>query len=193
MILPSNNFIITGSTSALGNTSGSAVSSTDGAGNVYTENGSVAVTYRGMENPWGNVAKHVHGLYSENFIDNMDKQKIFIYSKGNQYNEVTSGSFCGFTVEQGHGSAFGYGNEEYDWLLIPSEGNGSSEAPIGDLVLFNGSTEYIAPYTPVIGGWCTSGEDCGLFSFDFYGISSFNTACRLLYIPMNNDDSSNIV
>ena len=56
---------LTGSTKALGNATGAAASTIyDNAGNqtTNTTNGKVAVSYRGMENPWGNIFKHVNGI-----------------------------------------------------------------------------------------------------------------------------------
>jgi len=44
----------TGATAALGNSSGMAAETTDGT-NTYTTEGFSAISYRGVENPYGNI------------------------------------------------------------------------------------------------------------------------------------------
>jgi len=49
---------LTGSTSNLGNASGTATSTINeinGTYNTYNDSGKTAVSYRGVENPWGNL------------------------------------------------------------------------------------------------------------------------------------------
>jgi hypothetical protein len=56
---------LTGSTADLGNGSGQATSTVNeigGTQTAYTESGKLAVSYRGMENPWGNISKHIQGI-----------------------------------------------------------------------------------------------------------------------------------
>ena len=56
---------LTGSTAGLGNETGmaSATIFENGSGTTTnTVNGKVSVSYRGVENPWGNIYKHVNGV-----------------------------------------------------------------------------------------------------------------------------------
>lgn len=59
--------VLTGATSFLGNNSGEALSSTsvvNGVSTTYTESGKVSISYRGMENPYGNTWRYVNGVLS---------------------------------------------------------------------------------------------------------------------------------
>lgn len=56
---------LTGSTGSLGNGTGSAASTVNEKGGVETTetaSGKVSITYRGVENPWGNIYKHIQGV-----------------------------------------------------------------------------------------------------------------------------------
>lgn len=120
-----NNSIVTGGTSSLGNKTGAAEGT----------NGKVSVSWRGKENPWGNIWKHVYG--------------VNIYGNGSQKSGIpyictdfafaeskNSGNYksAGFTLANANGyiSAMGYGGEEFDWLLMTSETSGNSSIPVGD-------------------------------------------------------------
>lgn len=121
-----NNSIVTGGTASLGNKSGMA----DGT------NGKVSVSYRGMENPYGNIWKHVNGI---NIWGNgkMAGGEPYI-AKGFEFDESKNTEpydSVGFTATNATGyiSSLGYGKEEYDWLFIGSETTGGSDAlPVGD-------------------------------------------------------------
>lgn len=56
---------LTGSTASLGNGTGQAVETVNeigGTETTYNVNGKVSVSYRGVENPWGNIWKHIQGI-----------------------------------------------------------------------------------------------------------------------------------
>lgn len=56
---------LTGSTAELGNSTGQAtetVNEIGGTETTYNVNGKVSVTYRGVENPYGNIFKHIQGV-----------------------------------------------------------------------------------------------------------------------------------
>lgn len=181
---------LTGSTAELGNSTGQAketVNEIGGTQTAYTESGKVSVTYRGVENPWGNISKHIQGIniwgdgsmgggqpyVANNFTFNESKHS-------DNYAPV------GFTLANAPGyiKAMGYGSEEYDWLFMPSEIGGTSALPVGDIV-------YIAPnlngYRIVQqGGSCRSGDRAGSFSLicnGTVGDRSRNAGGRLLYVP----------
>ena len=129
---------LTGSTAELGNSTGQAtetVNEIGGTETTYNVNGKVSVTYRGVENPYGNIFKHIQGVnvwgdgsmcggqpyVANNFTFNESKNS-------DNYEGV------GFTLPNANGyiNAMGYGKEEYDWLLLPSEIGGTSALPVGD-------------------------------------------------------------
>lgn len=181
---------LTGSTAELGNSTGQAketVNEIGGTQTAYTESGKVSVTYRGVENPWGNISKHIQGIniwgdgtmsggqpyIANNFTFNESKHS-------DNYEPV------GFTLANANGyiKAMGYGSEKYDWLFMPSEIGGTSALPVGDIV-------YIAPnlngYRIVQqGGSCRSGDRAGSFSLicnGTVGDRSRNAGGRLIYVP----------
>lgn len=181
---------LTGSTAELGNSTGQAKETINEIGGIQTTetvNGKVAVTYRGVENPWGNISKHIQGIniwgdgsmcggqpyVANNFTFNESKHS-------DNYEPV------GFTLANANGyiKAMGYGSEKYDWLFMPSEIGGTSALPVGDIV-------YIAPnlngYRIVQqGGSCRSGDRAGSFSLicnGTVGDRSRNAGGRLLYVP----------
>ena len=128
----------TGSTASFGNASGKATTTKDYTGTDQTAATKVAVSYRGAENHWGNIWKFVYGI---NIWGNgtMDGGEPYICSNPANFAESqNSGNYkgAGFTVANANGyiNAFAYGDEEFDWLLMPNEvGNGGdSNLPIGD-------------------------------------------------------------
>lgn len=181
---------LTGSTADLGNATGQAVKTINeigGTQTAYTESGKVSVSYRGIENPWGNSSKHIQGIniwgdgsmgggqpyIANNFTFNESKHS-------DNYEPV------GFTLSNANGyiKAMGYGSEKYDWLFMPSEIGGTSALPVGDIV-------YIAPnlngYRIIQqGGNCRSGDRAGSFSLicnGTVGDRSRGAGGRLLYVP----------
>lgn len=181
---------LTGSTADLGNATGQAVKTINeigGTQTAYTESGKVSVSYRGIENPWGNSSKHIQGIniwgdgsmgggqpyIANNFTFNESKHS-------DNYEPV------GFTLSNANGyiKAMGYGSEKYDWLFMPSEIGGTSALPVGDIV-------YIAPnlngYRIIQqGGSCRSGDRAGSFSLicnGTVGDRSRGAGGRLLYVP----------
>lgn len=181
---------LTGSTTDLGNGTGQAAESVNeigGTETTYNVNGKVSVSYRGIENPWGNIGKHIQGLniwgdgsmcggqlyIANNFTFNESKHS-------DNYKPV------GFTLPNGNGyvSAMGYGSEEYDWLLVPSEIGGTTALPVGDshYAISNLNGYRIAR----LGGSWGSGTAAGGLCWDCtYGVGtkSRNTGGRLLYVP----------
>ncbi|MCQ4022545.1 MULTISPECIES: hypothetical protein [unclassified Ruminococcus] len=149
---------ITGATSLLGNTTGQAIqtmNTINGSGSIYTESGKVSVSYRGIENPWGNIWKCVNGINIWG-DGNMDGGQPFIADDLNFAESTHSDNYkaAGFTIpsESGYINAMGYGKEEYDWLLMPSETGGNSSLPVGDYCY---ATENLNGYNiaRIGGGW----------------------------------------
>lgn len=126
----------TGSTT--GNASMQATSTKDYQGNAQTANGRRAFSYRGCENEYGNIWKFVYGM---NIWGNgtMDGGEPYVcLNPANFAESQNSGNYVGvgFTVANANGyiNAFAYGDEEFDWMLMPNEvgGGADSNLPIGD-------------------------------------------------------------
>lgn len=181
---------LTGSTAELGNSTGQAtetVNEIGGTETTYNVNGKVSVTYRGVENPYGNIFKHIQGVnvwgdgsmcggqpyVANNFTFNESKNS-------DNYEGV------GFTLPNANGyiNAMGYGKEEYDWLLLPSEIGGTSALPVGDFFYV---TSDLNDYCIVLGG---GSWNYGSFDGSFFGRCGYNVGSRdrsaggrLLYVP----------
>lgn len=181
---------LTGSTADLGDGTGQATETINEKGGIQTTetaNGKVAVTYRGVENPYGNIFKHIQGVnvwgdgsmcggqpyVANNFTFNESKNS-------DNYEGV------GFTLPNANGyiNAMGYGKEEYDWLLLPSEIGGTSALPVGDFFYV---TSDLNDYRIVLrgGSW-----NYGSFDGSFFGRCGYNVGSRdrsaggrLLYVP----------
>lgn len=182
---------LTGSTAALGNASGVAsetVNEIGGTETTYNINGKVSVSYRGVENPWGNIMKHIQGI---NIWGNgkMAGGQPYIADGLSDFGENKhSGNYkaVGFTLPNASGyiNAFGYGKTEYDWLLTPSEIGGTSALPVGDHA-------YIIPNlngyrVSLLGGSCTGNGSAGASCWYCYyntGARYRNVGGRLLYVP----------
>ena len=188
-----NGMFITGSTASLGNGTGHAdttIMDVDGTRTNQTENGKRAITYRGMENPWGNLWSMIGGVtVNGNGTDNGGRVYIckdFNYS-GNNYGEV------GFNLPSQYGwiNAMGYGSEEFDWVYLPIECSSSanSYAPVGDYLWTVGSLN--GTMIMATGGSFGYTEDCGPF---YYAAdrtvdtsSRNNYGAKLLFIPTKNN------
>lgn len=181
---------LTGSTASLGNDTGQAtetVNEIGGTETTYNVNGKVSVSYRGVENPWGNIWKHVQGI---NILGDgtMCGGQPYI-AEGFTYNERKNTDPyhpVGFTLAKANGyvNAMGYGLEEYDWLFMPSEVGGSSALPVGDYL-------YVIPNLNLYriarlgGGWNARSNGGGFYwtCSDCANGRGQNAGGRLVYIP----------
>jgi|LSQX01.2.fsa_nt_gb hypothetical protein len=163
---------LTGATTNLGNASGMAAGT----------NGLTSVSYRGEENPWGNIWKWIDGLNIEckgihqaywadsGFADGI---KTLPYKN------------CGFTLAKSNGyvSAFGY-SEDCDFLFLPSETVGNSSLPVGDNFWQNHTADGFLVSS--LGGRWTHGSNAGGFAWDvtyWSGTRTRSLGGRLLYVP----------
>ena len=129
---PYNCSSLTGSTSILGNNTGMATSTINeinGTRTTYTANGEVSVSYRGMENPYGNIWENVQGgtVYG-NGTDAIRGGQLYVSDDFNYAGGKHADNYkpIGFTVPtfgetagssyHGYVKAFGYGDEKYDWV-----------------------------------------------------------------------------
>ena len=163
---------LTGATTNLGNASGS----------VTNGNGFNIVSYRGEENPFGNIWKWIDGIN----VYNYGEGSVYIAdhtfadnSKTGSYQDAHI-TVCG---ANGYVSAFAY-NEDFDWLFIASEVNGSASVPVGDYFYQNkASSQYTVA---ALGGGWHHGSSAGGFDWDVSDASSYryrNVGGRLLYAP----------
>lgn len=171
-IVSANSSIVTGKTSMLGNKSG-----------ITSEK---AVSYRGMENVWGNMWEFVQGL---NIYSDGKKKGGIPYICSNfdfSENKIHDNYFgAGYTLTNTSGfiSAFGY-SEKCDWLFLASESSGDSDSPIGDF-------QYIVPNlngckTTLLSGYWQDNLRAGAFCFSLSNnaeFSYFQICSRLIYVP----------
>lgn len=164
---------LTGVTVSLGNKSG-----------MVEQDGFEIPTYRGEENFYGNIWKWVDGL-------NIKPQDIHdLYVSTHSFEDDTGNvpyENAGFTLAKTNGyvSAFGYGNEEYDWLFFPSETSGNSSVPVGDY-FYQNNTSTANWLAAMLGGSWGSGVDGGGFSWSVSNSSGSSTRTRggrLVYVP----------
>ncbi len=171
---------LTGSTANLGNSTGMAASTVNKQGSTtatYTENGKVAVTYRGVENPWGNICKHVNSI---NILGDGTTIGYSVYVANGESYKMT-----GITMPFGKGyiNSVGYGNSNYDWLIVPSKIGGNNALPVGDYTncpnSYNGNREIR------YGGFWNNNFWAGAFCVESQIVNSKSRAVgtRLLYVP----------
>ena len=180
---------LTGSTSGGTGRAASTVSDINGATETYTENDKVSVCYRGLENPWGNIKKHVNGINIWG-DGSMNGGQVYIADDFDFNESKHDGNYkpAGFTLPNttGYISAFGYGSEQYDWLFIPSETSGNNALPVGD---FLSVTSNLSGYKAARfgGAWINNAaSQPGGFFFACDATpdgKSFNTGGRLLFVP----------
>lgn len=180
----------TGSTANLGNGTGQAtetIAESAGTETVNTTSGKLSISYRGVENPWGNIWKHTNGinLWGDG---HMGAGQVYIADDFSFNESKHDGNYkpTGFTISNANGyvSAFGYGDEDYDWLFMPSETTGNSSLPVGDnfWCTSNLNGYRIAP----LGGLWYNGDNAGGFFWACYftpGSRVYGIGGRLLYVP----------
>lgn len=183
-----NGSSLTGATSAaeFNTASGMAnqtISDVNGTESVETTNGKLSVSYRGIENPWGNIWKHVNGIniWGDGTMNGGQPYISNDFSMNSQnYKPV------GFTMPNSSGyiSAFGYSDSEHDWLFIPSENNGNSVLPAGDYCYV--SADLNGEHIVRFGGAWFSADTSGLFYINALSDAStinYLNGCRLLFVP----------
>jgi hypothetical protein len=163
---------LTGATTNLGNASGIAAGT----------NGLTSVSYRGEENPWGNIWKWMDGL-------NIEAKGIHqaYWADSGFADDIKTSPYknCGFTLAKANGyvSAFGY-SEDCDFLFLPSEVIGGSNLPVGDY--FYQNHNYNGFLVALLGGSWNSGSNAGAFYWYVNVTSSSRSRAiggRLLYVP----------
>ena len=192
-----NQSALTGSTYSLGNGSGMATSTIIETNDKYTtetENGKVSISYRGLENPWGNTWTMLGGiLIYGNSVSNGGIPYIcknYNYSYTALTNNYES---AGFSLPNSSGwvAAFGYGDKKYDWLFMPAAvgGNANSALPVGDNSWFDANLSGLRMVAHG-GGWTFEDSD-GPFYYACDHAPNDSTyrsyGTRLMFIPTKNN------
>ena len=186
----------TGSTASLGNGTGRAASTinkSNGKTKTYTDADKCAVSYRGMENLWGNIWNFIGGLnvYGD---EHLQGGMLYICNNYNYNYETIDNNYgaVGFTLPAhgGYISAMGYGADKYDWVYSPAEcaDTANSALPVGDSLWV---VENLNQINYAIGGGTTRSQDtAGAF---YYGYDcsinsspSASTNARLMFKPTKN-------
>ena len=185
----------TGSTSYLGNDSGIANKTPNDSGGAkvdYTDSDKVAISYRGLENPWGNLWHFIGGI---NIVGNGNEGSGYPYiCKNFNYNVTSVGNnyeSTGFRLSSRNSwiSAMGYKNPDYDWVFMPSEcQDANSLLPVGDSIWITSNLNDVHCVT--FGGTWESKDRAGLFYYGCDCSSQFSSAysfgANLMFIPQKN-------
>ena len=176
--------MITGSTASLGNGTGRASSTTFINQNTTTQQTAedkTAISYRGMENPWGDYWRAI--------------DKIVIKGEGKSYggipyyNGTDSLDFCLPNMSYGWISNMGIGSADYDWVYMPikCDNKGNSALPVGDSTWTTSSMN--GTKMVFVGGGTTANESAGLFDYSCDGNLSASLGKvngRIMFIPTKN-------
>lgn len=179
----------TGSTSSLGNATGRATTSIGYKGEdrtEYTGDSQTSISFRGIENFWGNIWKSIEGLRFWGNTHCLGGQpyvcKDFNYTENKMSDNYEA---VGFTLPNSNGyiKTIGY-DKNFDWLFIPSKVGGDSNKPVGDYISI---TSNLNDYRLALfsGGWDT-GSSSGGFRWYYGGVTAYHyrdTGGRLVYIP----------
>lgn len=180
---------LTGSTARLGNGTGRATETINEKGGVQTTetaDGKTSVSYRGVENDWGNIWKFI---IDPNIWGNgaMGGGEPFYCDDFNFAENKKTDNYkgAGFTVTNASGyiSAMGY-STACDWLFMASECLGNSSVPVGD---YHWVTQNLNGYRIArLGGAWDSGSFAGGFCWTLYnGVGGRDRGIggRLVYVP----------
>lgn len=166
----------TGSTLRLGNASGQALSTVNirnGNSTTYTSAGQCAISYRGMENPFGNMWRFIDGATVTNNILTY-KDEIIDFKLASNENWV---------------NAFGY-DKDHNWVYLPIEAssNANSNLPVGDY--YYPTLDANTLYVGIIGGFSASSTNSGIFYYSFNSQKETfhyqHDTARVMYIPTPN-------
>lgn len=181
----------TGSTAYLGNATGAATSTLNiinGNEVNYSLAGQRAITYRGVENPWGNIWQFIGGI---NIYGNGSMRggvpyicKNFNYAPSEITEDYES---VGFSLPSTYGwiSAMAYGSDKYDWIFMPAEAaNGNSSVPVGDNLWTQANLN--GTHIVLFGGPHSHGERNGFFYYACdkdYTEKGRNISARIIHLP----------
>ena len=147
-----------------------------------------SVSYRGMENPYGNICEIVNGV---NITGDTLGGIPYVCTDYN-YSDTNTTSYksTGITIPGYDGwiKYFGYNKPEFDWMFWPIFANGAptdGSGVIGDyLMRTNSSSIRIVR----LGGDWVNSSNAGAFNWDLRNAIGFRTrvcGTRLMYIPQS--------
>lgn len=157
-------------------TSGGTDSMTYHTGRASGSDGSTAVQYRHIENPWGNVYEWIDGI-------NFSSDKVYICTDISKYADdtLTNYTYVGAkTQSNGYISMTGY-SSTYPWSFYPTSTSGSETTYIPDAAYYYSGWRVLC-----VGGSWYDGSSAGLFCFDADSSSSHSDSgvgARLLFVP----------
>jgi len=149
----------------------------NGASGPGTDN---TVSYRGLENLWGNVWEFIDGINIE------ADRKVYI-AESNFADDTFTGAYqaTGFTLPaaDNYCTDWTHSATTVDWLFLPSGVGGSDTTHIPDYF-----TQATGNTVAMVGGAWDSGTKAGLFSWDVknpFTHKADNIGARLMRIPAN--------
>ena len=185
----------TGATKNLGNASGSAETTVFVYNNEMHVNDAAenqAISYRGYQNPWGNMWDYIGDI----LIQNISSERHIPYvCKNFDYSTTISNDYvalnCRMPSPSGWISGFHY-SSEYDWIYLPIEcrSNANSVVPIGDY--YWGSYAESGTQSCINGGAWYGKNNNGLFYYAIDRSITYtrvtNANARLLFIPHDKNN-----
>ena len=168
---------------------GSSQTYTAGSKNPHANAGFVSVSYRGIENIWGNIWSFISGMNMWG-DGSMRGGQPYICKNFNYAESKNSDNYegVGFTAinSSSYIKYFGYGKEEYDWLFVGSNTGGSETGMIGDYTYTTGNLNGYR--IALLGGCWGHGGWAGVFYWYLnYGVGNRGRTfgSRVMYIPQN--------
>ena len=167
-----NNACITGSTFDLYNASGRAtftINNINGVDSTSTTNGYCAISYRGVENPYGGIWRFINNVKIEDSYLVIDDVNT-LYKLSN---------VDGWIDAMGY-----YKNIDWAYLPISTGNNANSNLPVGDYV-FCSNNSYL-----LIGGSYAAERNAGPFYYHYNSNTNdthfYNDSARIMYKPIAN-------
>lgn len=156
--------------------SGGTDSMTYHTGRASGTDGSTAVQYRHIENPWGNVSEWVDGVNFSNDI-------VYMCTNPSKYADDVSSNYTNIGAKaqsEGYTSSTGYSSIA-PWSFYPTATNGSASTCISDFATYDSGWRVLR-----VSGYWAHASEAGLFYFLAHSASSSSyshTGARLMYIP----------
>lgn len=156
--------------------SGGTDSMTYHTGRTSGPDGSTAVQYRHIENPWGSIYEWIDGI---NFSDGT----VYVCTDISKYADNTSTNYTNIGTKaqsDGYISATGYSSKS-PWSFYPTSTSGSETTYIPDYAGYSRGWRVLC-----VGGYWNDGSSAGLFCFlaDIGSSgSSSSLGARLLFVP----------
>lgn len=121
--------------------------------------GQCSVSYRGIEDLWGNIWEYIDGINLHN-----GERQAYIADSNFADDKFHDNYYAsGLNLSSGHGCITNFGYSAHaDWLLMPSETKGDNRTFIPDS--YYPGWWYAGHKVPFVGGVKYSGKDAGLFA-----------------------------